>query len=346
MFPESFVQKHLIWTREDDVVFDPFSGRGTTVFESLLSGRRAVASDINPVAVCISRAKAQVPPEGAALERLRQVESTFAPCAIDHLPQFFRHCFHERTLMQILHLRRELQWNRRGIDCFLAAIALGRLHGESHRSGAYFSNRMPRTISTKPDYSVRWWEEHGYIAPERDVFSIMRADIIYRYESPVPAHRGHVCSGDVRSSHILFPKLKKEVGLIITSPPYIDTTNFEEDQWLRLWFLGGDDHPKNSRGDHRHSSIELYWQFLQEAWSGIGPLLRRKARIVVRIGGTRLSYADAQDGLARTLEAGLGQRVYLVEKGESDIRDGQHRSFRATLRSRRSEYDFHWQLAG
>ena len=25
----------------------------------------------------------------------------------------------------------------------------------------------------------------------------------------------------------------------ITSPPYLNVTSFEEDQWLRLWFLGG-----------------------------------------------------------------------------------------------------------
>jgi len=43
MFPEVFVQKHLAWSRPNDLIFDPFSGRGTTVFESLLNGRRAIA---------------------------------------------------------------------------------------------------------------------------------------------------------------------------------------------------------------------------------------------------------------------------------------------------------------
>ena len=34
-----------------------------------------------------------------------------------------------------------------------------------------------------------------------------------------------------------FPKLKGRVTDFITSPPYLDTTNYREDQWLRLWFL-------------------------------------------------------------------------------------------------------------
>lgn len=33
------------------------------------------------------------------------------------------------------------------------------------------------------------------------------------------------------------------VRCVITSPPYLDVTNFEEDQWLRLWFQGGPPKP-------------------------------------------------------------------------------------------------------
>ena len=33
-------------TKRDDVILDPFSGRGTTVFESLLNGRRAAGCEI------------------------------------------------------------------------------------------------------------------------------------------------------------------------------------------------------------------------------------------------------------------------------------------------------------
>src|SRR5258705_2335387 len=41
---------------------------------------------------------------------------------------------------------------------------------------------------------------------------------------------------------------------VITSPPYLDVTNFEEDQWLRLWFLGGPPYPTRHRlaSDDRH----------------------------------------------------------------------------------------------
>jgi hypothetical protein len=347
MFPETFVQKHLVWARPDDVVFDPFSGRGTTVFETLSAGRRAAACDINPVAVCISRAKAHLPPLKAVLARLKEIEQAFMPSEVSGLDPFFSHCFHQRTLAQVVYLRAALNWKRSTTDCFLAAVALGRLHGESHRSPAYFSNRMPRTISTKPDYSVRWWQERGYIAPERDVFAIMRSDILYRYESEIPTTRGRVRAGDARSADRLFPDLRGSVGLVITSPPYLDTTNFEEDQWLRLWFLGGPMRPSRvPRGDHRHFSADLYWRFLEGAWRGLAPLLRRNARLIIRIGGTKVTFDTAEEGLTRTLRSALGQRLELVEKSTSEIKGGQHRSFRPALKSSRAEYDFHWRLAG
>ena len=48
MFPEAFAHDNIEkWTGPGDLVLDPFSGRGTTLFEALLMGRNAIASDIN-----------------------------------------------------------------------------------------------------------------------------------------------------------------------------------------------------------------------------------------------------------------------------------------------------------
>ena len=44
-------------TNRNHVVCDPFMGCGTTLIESLVSGRKAVGVDINPIAWLISKAK-------------------------------------------------------------------------------------------------------------------------------------------------------------------------------------------------------------------------------------------------------------------------------------------------
>jgi hypothetical protein len=346
MFPENFVRKHLVWAKPGEVVFDPFSGRGTTVFESLLHGRDAFGCDVNPVAVCISNAKADPPSYREVLRRLEDLRELrkHDDRSLDTDP-FFQACFHPYTLRQILHLRRNLSWRRRRTDCFIAALMLGSLHGESHRSNRYFSNRMPRTISTKPDYSVRWWKKRKLLPPKRDVYQILRDMIDYRFASMPAKRRGLVKQVDARRAVNAFPNYEAKVALVITSPPYLDTTNFEEDQWLRLWLLGGPTRPTRLHGtDHRYISSERYWDFLTEAWTGVGPLLRRNAHIIIRIGGKKLTLDEVEDNLCQSLEDGLEKKAVLLEALTSRIRGGQLRVFRPDTGGTTDEHDFHFVL--
>ena len=45
------------YTKEGDLIVDPFGGCGTTLVESKVMGRPSVGVDINPVAVLITKAK-------------------------------------------------------------------------------------------------------------------------------------------------------------------------------------------------------------------------------------------------------------------------------------------------
>ena len=349
MFPEAFVRRNVLaWSKRNDVVLDPFSGRGTTVFESLLNGRRALGCDTNPVAVCLSKAKADPPALDDVLERISILETgcrRFTSRAQEVTDEFFTLCFHEVTLRQLLFLTKKLDWRASRVDCFIAALALGCLHGESHRTELCFSNRMPRTISTKPAYSVRWWRKNGCLPPERDVFSILRVCAEYRYQSPRPSLKGRVVEGDVRRAGTLLRSYRKKVKLVITSPPYLDITDYHEDQWLRLWFLGGAAKPVTGQGkDDRHRRVEAYWQFLREAWKGVVPLLQASAQVVVRIGGTRLGEEQLRVGLLESLNS-TGRKFKLMESRHTDIKNGQRRIFQTAPEKVSVEHDFRFKLA-
>jgi hypothetical protein len=352
MFPEAFVRRNVLaWSQRGDIVLDPFSGRGTTVFESLLNGRRSLGCDTNPVAVCLSKAKADAPTQDEVLERLEVLEwrcEGFASNARETADEFFKLCFHEKTLRQLLFLKDKLDWRSARVDCFISALALGCLHGESHRTELCFSNRMPRTISTKPAYSVRWWRAKQCLAPERDVFAILRTCTNYRFQSARPYLKGRVVEGDVRRAATLLRPYRDRVKLVITSPPYLDITDYHEDQWLRLWFLGGALKPKSGQGrDDRHRRIEAYWQFLREAWNGIVPLLQSSAQIVIRIGGTRLGEEALRRGLHESLNS-TGRRFKLMESRTTSIkngRNGQRRIFQTESCNESVEHDFRFKIA-
>jgi DNA modification methylase len=60
IFPEELAVKQIIsWTREGDLVYDPFMGSGTTAKASLLLGRNWVGSEIEPnyCSICEERLK-------------------------------------------------------------------------------------------------------------------------------------------------------------------------------------------------------------------------------------------------------------------------------------------------
>jgi hypothetical protein len=344
MFPEDFVERHVLaHTKRGDFVFDPFCGRGTTVFQSLLMNRPSAGIDINPVAACVSGAKAEPPSLIAILRRLEKLERGFsrrkkvrpAPNA------FFECCFHHKTLQQILYLRESLAWRQNKVDRFIAAMLLGALHGESHRSDRYLSNRMPRTISTKPEYSIRWWDERNLDPPERDAFIVLREAARFRYRIEPAALTGVIRQGDARKSAAIFPALRGKVRLIITSPPYLDVTDYAEDQWLRLWFLGGAPHPNAGQfSDDRLTDKDAYWGFLTQVWHGIASMFAREARIVIRIGG-RLPRDELCEGLKTTLRAALRDRRVTMRSAPltTEVKGRQTNIFRPGARPS-IEHDF------
>lgn len=103
MFPPGFVERYVLaFTEPGDIVFDPFSGRGTTVFESLLLGRRAYGLDINPVAACVSAAKADPPSRSSILRRIADLRQAYADNSAVEVPttEFFATCSHPQLFVR------------------------------------------------------------------------------------------------------------------------------------------------------------------------------------------------------------------------------------------------------
>ena len=79
-------------TRKGDTVYDPFSGRGTTVIEAALMGRDVIANDTNPLSRIMTEPRFFPPQLDAVEKRLavpspaetRQQRST-SPCSITQI---------------------------------------------------------------------------------------------------------------------------------------------------------------------------------------------------------------------------------------------------------------------
>ena len=332
-----------------EVVLDPFSGRGTTALQALLMNRRAIACDVNDVAFCLTRAKTDSPTLSTLRRRTCQLERNFDRRhwrhTGDNQDEFFQAAFHRRTLQQLLYLRAILRWQTNRVDAMVAALVLGSLHGEMDKSKSYLSNQMPRTIATKPAYSVRFWKERKLEAPERDVFEVLRSRAAFRYKTKPPSGESIVLHRDMRELPWVRKQLPKTIRCVVTSPPYFDVTNCEEDQWLRLWFLGGPPHPTRGRisRDDRYSFEDSYWRFIADMWRSLGVVVSANAHVVIRIGSSRLS----PERLGQSLTASStfsGRRVDRLSLEVSRIRNRQTDVFRPGSKGCAVEVDCHYRF--
>jgi site-specific DNA-methyltransferase (adenine-specific) len=237
MFPASmphyFIKK---LTDEGDVVLDPFSGRGTTLFEAIKNDRIGIGNDLNPLARVLTKSKVNPPAKEQVLERLRELEEGCEPKRIltSQVEDKVDMLFHEYTLSQLLYLKEELGDDR--IDNFIKSSILGILHGNTE---GYLSISMPNTYSMSPNYVSNYIDEHGLEKHKRDVFEKARdkLDRIYEGREEIEVSEGFVTNTDARN---ISEEVQGNVDLIFTSPPYLRLVNYGDQNWIRLWFLDED----------------------------------------------------------------------------------------------------------
>jgi hypothetical protein len=221
------------------VVMDPFCGRGTTLFAARSIGLAARGIDSSPVAVAVARAKLCVVDADAALA-LASSYITSTNAVVVPQSEFFRLAFAPKVLRDVCAIRQGLLASKRETDAvvLLRAAMLGCLHGPTSKglnSQSYFSNQMPRTFASKPDYSVRYWKAKDLKAPATDVISVLRRKLSRLPSScpPEGATAAHAVLGDSRYARSL-PTSSRDFSVVVTSPPYYGMRTYVEDQWLRI----------------------------------------------------------------------------------------------------------------
>ena len=143
----------------------------------------------------------------------------------------------------------------------------------------------------------------------------------------------------------LASKFPGAVRCVITSPPYFDVTNYAEDQWLRLWFLGGAPflEPTSFSKDARHGRIDKYWGLLADMWRSLGLVLAPKGQVVIRVGATRIPPARLVSGI-EGVAAVANRKVKLISHEVSEIKKRQTDSFRPGSAGCKIEVDCHFEM--
>ncbi|MFA6225619.1 MAG: DNA methyltransferase [Methanoregula sp.] len=232
-------------TKKGDIVYDPFSGRGTTVIEAGLAGRNAIANDANPLSRIMTEPRFFPPDYQAVEKRLASIPPWCGTADID-VSMFY----HPDTEKEIITLRRYLLARQAAsrddqIDRWIAMVATNRLTG--HSPGFFSVYTLPpnqavsqlsqQRINTKRNQVPEYRNTHRIILNKTK--SLLRS--VTSDEQKNLNHAGknaRLLTGDSRATPEI---LADSVQLTVTSPPFLDIVQYKDDNWLRCWFNGLDD---------------------------------------------------------------------------------------------------------
>src|SRR5262249_16363059 len=99
--PRFFIER---LTANDDLIYDPFLGRGTTMIEAALLGRHVAGCDINPLSSILTAPRLRPPTVPQVRERLTKVNWDYDGDFNEELLTFY----HPETLREIYALRSHL----------------------------------------------------------------------------------------------------------------------------------------------------------------------------------------------------------------------------------------------
>ena len=292
MFPVSFADGVVDkFTKRGDHVFDPFSGRATSVFSAATKARFATGIEISPVGWIYGQVKLSPASEKQVAERLQSLSSADdrqTEQKIKALPEFFHRCFSQQVLCFLVLAKAELDWRSNQVDRTLMAFILIHLHGKIESS---LSNQMRQSKAMSPEYSIRWWNEKKMLPPEVEPISFLLKRLKWRYSKGMPeTQKSRILLGDscVLTKQILDEIKKgneKPVNLLLTSPPYYGVTNYFVDQWLRLWMLGFSERPTKAGIRYQQNGFEskaAYEDLLNKVFESAVNTMDSKGTVYIR----------------------------------------------------------------
>ena len=236
--PRFFIER---LTEPSDAVYDPFMGRGTTLLEAWLLGRRPMGNDINPLSRVLLEPRINPPTLEAVAQRLDCIDLSTAVEEFEELEVFY----HPNTLRQIIALKeyllkREEEGELDQVDRWIRMVAINRLTGHSNGFFSVYSMPPNQAVSIASQRKIN--ERREQTPDERDIVPriLKKSSSLLRdyLGSPLTDH-------DQLLSALLTTDEASDVTgieagsaqLVVTSPPFLDVVNYQADNWLRCWFL-------------------------------------------------------------------------------------------------------------
>lgn len=228
-------------TEEGDLVYDPFSGRGTTAIEAGLFGRRVIANDINPLSEILCRPRFFIPSLREVEKRLERIPYDNSLQADINLSMFF----HRQTEAEIVSLKKYLMQRRNegsedNLDRWIRMVSTNRLTG--HSPGFFSVYTLPPNQAVTPERQIKINRKRNQVPGYRDTKKLIlkksRSLIKNLNSAEVENLRkaGETALFLQNDARFTYEIPANSVHLTVTSPPFLDIVQYSKDNWLRCWF--------------------------------------------------------------------------------------------------------------
>lgn len=271
------------FTKENTIILDPLAGVGTIPLEALLQKRKIIANDLSKLAYSNTLAKVGIVTPNICLKIINDLERFIKEDIItdEELAQNnfgfnkkLNDYYHPETFKQIISARKY----------FLNNVVLDENHS------FVFSSLLHILHGNRPYALSRTSHPITPFAPKGD---FIKKDLIEKLKVKVEralTEKNNWTNNNYKvflEDYInLGEKIKSEsVDIVITSPPFYDSTKFYMANWIRMWFAGWE---KNDFKTQKESFLEtkqvqdigVYKSF----FNLMSSLLKKDGHIILHLG--------------------------------------------------------------
>jgi hypothetical protein len=296
-------------SREGDIVLDPFCGSGTVLVEAMIASRRAIGTDLNPLAIRLARLKT-APFQASQGDELVTAARHIAASAdqrrerragaTQRYPSDDVATFDPHVLLELDSLRAGIHGYdgsaevREALWLVLSAILMKVSRQASDTSSARASRRIAAGFPAR--FFCRKAEELAHrLAELRALLPAAQGTLAPPQDSTRPQpSRGPAVRVELDDATRLRTVAASTVDAVVTSPPYAATYDYVAHHALRLRWLGMDARTMSAELGSRRRYAELSPEGARVAWSReLGSVLRALSRVCRKGAQVVLLMADS-----------------------------------------------------
>jgi DNA modification methylase len=275
-------------TKPKDIVYDPFSGRGTTAIEAAILGRRVITNDINPLSEILLKPRLELPDIVDIMVRLNSIKFNQDSAADIDLSMFF----HQKTEREIVCLKNYLlsvhnSSEEDDCDRWIRMVATNRLTG--HSKGFFSVYTLPPNQATSQASQLKINDKRNQKPSYRDVKALIlkKTKSLYRNlnerEKSLLRESCKTALFLQKDSRNTEEILDEFVNLTVTSPPFLNVVAYDKDNWLRCWF-NSIDTGEMAKKITMLQNIEKWCQFMEDHFTELYRITKNGGWVCFEVG--------------------------------------------------------------